>query len=429
MDQLVKLAMVGCSHRHGSLAVRERLTFTPTQTADALAAWRHDHAQTEAVLLSTCNRVELYTAYAGSESPFDSELALHHLADFHNVPIEDVRDEVVRLDDTDVVRHLFSVAASLDSMVVGEAQILGQVKQAYELAGRIGSTGPVTHHLFQAAMRVARRVTNETTLHRHRLSLPSVAISDFASRVFERFDDKRVLVIGAGKMAQETLRYLADVGARHPVILNRDPARAESLAKEWQGTPAAWNTLAKQLVEADLVISTTGADRPIVSLADFQQNVSRRRHQRPLFILDLAMPRDFDPAIKEELGVYLFGIDDLAETCERNRAERAKELPAAEQIVAEETARFVGEVRHRATGPVIARFRQGLEQSQSAELDRLFQRLPDLDERSRREIEQFADRLVGKMLHPPLESLRDESESGSPHGLLEALQRLFQLKD
>ena len=223
MDQLVKLAMVGCSHRHSSLAVRERLTFTPTQTADALAAWRTDHAQTEAVLLSTCNRVELYTASAGSGAAISTpKPALHHLADFHNVPIEDVRDEVMRLDDADVVRHLFSVAASLDSMVVGEAQILGQVKQAYELAGRIGSTGPVTHHLFQAAMRVARRVTNETTLHRHRVSIPSVAIADFASRVFERFDDKRVLVIGAGKMAQETLRYLTDVGARHLVILNRD---------------------------------------------------------------------------------------------------------------------------------------------------------------------------------------------------------------
>jgi glutamyl-tRNA reductase len=148
-----------------------------------------------------------------------------------------------------------------------------------------------------------------------------------------------------------------------------------------------------------------------------------------LFILDLAVPRDFDPAIREELGVYLYGIDDLSEACERNRAERSKELPAAEAIIDDETRRFIAEVRHRATGPVIARFREGLEASQSAELERLFARLPNLDERSRREIEQFADRLVGKMLHPPLASLRDESQNGPPHGLLEALQRLFQLKD
>jgi glutamyl-tRNA reductase len=145
--------------------------------------------------------------------------------------------------------------------------------------------------------------------------------------------------------------------------------------------------------------------------------------------LDLAVPRDFDPAIREELGVYLYGIDDLTDACDRNRAERVKELPAAEQIVDEEAARFVADMRHRATGPVIARFREGLERSQMEELQRLYERLPELDERSRREIEQFASRLVGKMLHPPMESLRNESQVGSPHGLLQALQRLFQLED
>ena len=229
--------------------------------------------------------------------------------------------------------------------------------------------------------------------------------------------------------AQETLQYLTDAGARRLVILNRDYDRALELAEEWHGMPAAWTALADELGGADLVVSTTGADRPIVSLEDYRQHVAPQRHQRPLFILDLAVPRDFEPAIGEELGVYLYGIDDLSEACERNRAERSKELPAAEAIVDEETRRFVAEVRHRATGPVIARFRAGLEKTQSVELERLFSRLPQLDERSRREIEQFADRLVGKMLHPPLASLRDESKNGPPHGLLEALQRLFQLKD
>jgi glutamyl-tRNA reductase len=429
MEPSVKLAMVGCNHRHSSLAARERLAFSPTQTADALAAWRAGHADTEAVLISTCNRVELYTATSDTGPLCSVETALAHLADFHNVPIEDVRGDVVTLENTDVVRHLFAVAASLDSMVVGEAQILGQVKQAYELAGQLGCTGPLMHHLFQSALRVARRVTSDTSLHRHRVSIPSVAIADFATRIFERFDDKRVLVIGAGKMAQETLEYLTDAGARPLVILNRDYTRALELAESWHGQPAAWNTLSEELAKADVVVSTTGADRPIVSLDDFRRHVARERHQRPLFILDLAIPRDFDPAIREEIGVYLYGIDDLTEACERNRAERSKELPAAEAIVDEETRRFVADARHRATGPVIARFRAGLEKSQASELERLFTRLPDLDDRSRREIEQFADRLLGKMLHPPLASLRDESQHGPPHGLLDALQRLFQLKD
>lgn len=422
--------MIGCSHRHTSLAVRERLAFTPAQTVDALAAWRVTHPDTEAVLLSTCHRVELYAAADDSDSPIQNSALASHIANFHNVPVDEIRTQLVSLEGEDVVRHLFRVAASLDSMVLGEAQILSQVKQAYEIAREIGSTGPVTHGFFQASLRVARRIAGETTLHRHRVSIPSVAIADFASRIFERFDDKRVLVIGAGKMAQETLHYLVDAGARQITVLNRDHDRAQSLADKWHGKAVAWSELADQLVAADLVVSTTGADRPVVTLTDYRQKVARRRYQRPLFILDLAMPRDFEPAIGEELGVYLYGIDDLSEACDRNRQARADALPAAEHIIDEEVRSFVAQSRHRASAPVIARFREGLETAQIAELDRLYDRLPDLDDRSRQEIRQFADRLVAKMLHPPLESLRDESRNGTAHhGLLEALQRLFQLKD
>jgi glutamyl-tRNA reductase len=276
---------------------------------------------------------------------------------------------------------------------------------------------------------VARRVASETELHRHRVSIPSVAIADFASRIFEQFEDKRVLVIGAGKMAQETLHYLTDAGARQIIVLNRDFERGRAAADQWNGRPVAWDQLTQELIAADLVVSTTGADQPIVTLANYRQNVARSRHQRPLFILDLAIPRDFEPAIGDELGVYLYAIDDLAEACERNRQARQSALPPAERIVDEETCAFAGGTRHRAAAPVIARFREGLECVQLSELERLYNRLPNLDERSRNEIRQFADRLVAKMLHPPLESLRDESRNGTHHGLLEALQRLFQLKD
>ncbi len=429
MTAPLQLAMVGCSHRHSSLAVRERLAFTPEQALDALAAWRVTHPDQEAVLISTCHRVELYAAAADPDVRVETPAITHFLTDFHNVPIEEAGKELAALEGEQAVRHLFRVAASLDSMVVGEAQILSQVKQAYELANKIGSAGPVTHGFFQNAIRVARRVANETPLHRHRVSIPSVAIADFAARIFERFDDKRVLVVGAGKMAQETLQYLSDAGAKKIVVLNRDIERARTLAAQWEGQAAPWEGLHKQLVLADLVVSTTGADRPVVSLEDFQQHVARNRHQRPLFVLDLAMPRDFEHAIGDELGVYLYGIDDLAEACNRNREARAEALPVAERIIEEEVRAFMADTHHRASGPVIARFREGLENTQAAELTRLYAKLPELDDRSRREIQQFADRLVAKMLHPPLESLRDESRNGSVHGLLEALQRLFQLKD
>ncbi len=421
--------MVGCNHRHSSLAARERLAFTHDQTMGALAAWHATHPDTEAVLLSTCHRVEFYAAANTPKAPLDPAAIARFLAAFHNAPIEELRDQLVTLEAEEVARHVFRVASSLDSMVVGEAQILSQVKQAYELARRVESAGPVTHSLFQAAMRVARRVASETDLHRHRVSIPSVAIADFAARIFEQFDDKRVLVIGAGKMAQETLQYLADAGARQIIVLNRDFERGRTLAAQWNGRPVPWDQLANELIAADLVVSATGADRPVVTLADYHHKVARGRYQRPLFVLDLAMPRDFEPAIGEELGVYLYGIDDLAEACQRNRVARQSALPAAERIVQEETQAFVSGTRHRAAAPVIARFREGLQNVQMAELERLYDRLPELDQRSRNEIRQFADRLVAKMLHPPLESLRDESHNGTHHGLLEALQRLFQLKD
>jgi glutamyl-tRNA reductase len=429
MTSCETLTMVGCNHRHSSLAVRERLAFTPAQTSDALAAWRVAYPEVEAVLLSTCHRVELYAAAEDGAAPIEAKTMAGHLANFHNVPVEEISHQVVTLHGEQVPRHLFRVAASLDSMVLGEAQILSQVKKAYELAGHVGSSGPITHGVFQAALRVARRVASETSLHRHRVSIPSVAIADFAARIFERFDDKRVLVIGAGKMAQETLQYLVDAGARQMTVINRAYERALALAAQWHGQPAEWSQLAAQLIAADLVVSTTGADRPVVSLADYQQKVARGRHQRPLFILDLAIPRDFEPAIGQELGVYLYGIDDLSEACDRNRKARANALPDAERIIEEEVRRFAADTRHRASGPVIARFREGLQSVQAAELERLYNRLPELDDRSRQEIRQFADRLVAKMIHPPMESLRDETHNVTHHGLLEALQRLFQLKD
>ncbi|HEX5472542.1 MAG TPA: glutamyl-tRNA reductase [Lacipirellulaceae bacterium] len=425
----VRLAMVGCSHRLSSLAVRERLSFTPEQTRDALAAWRVTHPDREAVLLSTCHRVELYAAAANPQASVDPPSLAEYLASFHNVPMDEIRSELLSLEGDDVVRHLFRVAASLDSMVLGEAQILSQVKQAYEMASEIGSLGPVINGAFQAAIRARRRIANETSLYRHRVSIPSVAIADFASRIFEQFGDKRVLVVGAGKMAQETLQYLTDAGAKQIVVLNRNLERAQSLAAHWQGQAAPWTELSKQLVSADIVVSTTGADRPVVTLYDYRENIARRRHQRPLFVLDLAMPRDFEPEIGDELGVYLYGIDDLTEACAQNRQARAEALPTAEQIIEEEVRSFLAEARHRASAPVITRFRRSLENVQTTELDRLYARLPELDDRSRQEIRQFADRLLAKMLHPPLESLRHESRNGSPHGLLEALQRLFQLKE
>jgi glutamyl-tRNA reductase len=362
------------------------------------------------------------------DAPSPDHLA-EHLAQQHTIPLDEIRSELFELSDADVVRHMFRVAASLDSMVLGEPQILSQVKQAYELACAEGTAGPLAHACFQASLRVARRVASETDLHRHRVSIPSVAIADFARQIFESFDDKRVLVVGAGEMADETLRYLHDEGARQFVIVNRSQQRAEELAKLWNGRVAGWGDLHHELVAADVVISTTAAGQPVVTLDYYRTHVADERHQRPLFVLDLAIPRDFDPHIGDELGVYLYSIDDLSIACDRNRQSRAKELPKAEAIVEEETAKFLAESRHRATVPVIALLRGEFESVKSNELERLFNKLPATDDATRKEIEQFADRLVNKLLHPPMESLRNEAKHGPTGGLLDALRRLFQLKE
>jgi glutamyl-tRNA reductase len=229
-------------------------------------------------------------------------------------------------------------------------------------------------------------------------------------------------------MGEDTLRYLKHDGARDIRIVNRNSARAEELAARMGGTPRSWHELHALLVEADLVVSTTGATLPIVTAQEFKA-IERGRYQRPLVVLDLAVPRDFESAIGDYPGVYLYSIDDLETACEANRREREREWPAAERIIEEETARYITELHHRATGPTIKRLKQRADEIKIDELARLMNKLTELDDRQRDEVRRAFDRLVNKLLHPPLESLRDEAASGTPQGLLEALRRLFRLQD
>ncbi len=424
----MRLNLVGCSHHTASVDVRERLAFSREQVSDALAKLHDLFPKSEAVLLSTCNRVEIYTASEDPSQAPTQEQLVQFLADYHGLVATEVAQSVTACSHEEAVRHLFSVAASMDSMVVGEPQILAQVKEAYRVATDGDYTGPLTHSAFQAAIRVARRVTSETTIHKRRVSIPSVAVAEFASAIFERFNDKFVLVIGAGEMGRETTQYLLDEGSTKIVVVNRSRERAEAMAAEFGAAVADWDELDELLVQADLIVTTTGATEPIVTLERYRQ-IESRRYQRPLFILDLAVPRDFEVAIGTCLGVYLYSIDDLKETCDANRRKREKEWPKAKQIIEEETSRFFSEWNHRATGPTIKRLREQANQIKSQELQRLMNKLQHADDRTRREIETSFDRLVNKMLHPPLESLRDEAERGTPHGLLDALSRLFKLQD
>lgn len=421
------LRVLGCSHRNTPVSIRERLAFNPEQTRTALCELRQSFPDVEAVLLSTCNRTELYVAAENQDVPTSCQMA-EFVGRFHRMDPAAVQEHLHEQVDREAIDHLFTVACSLDSMVVGEPQILAQVKQAYQLATDQKATGPLTHAVFQAATRVARRVASETAIHQRRVSIPSVAVADFARQIFERFDDKKTLVIGAGEMAEETLRYLRDEGVVDVTVINRSRQRAVELAQRWNGEVQDWDRLMETLGTADLVVSTTGAEEPIVTLDQFKQ-IESLREQRPLFILDLAVPRDFDTAIGDRLGVYLYSIDDLSVVCERNRSERDKELPKAMRIIEHEADRFMADLHHRATGPIIKRLTQEWQELKEMELQRLFNKLPELDDRARAEISQSSDRLINKLLHPPLVSLREESRNAVPHGLLDALGRLFHLHD
>jgi glutamyl-tRNA reductase len=420
----MKLQMIGCSHHTADIALRERLAFAPDQLSEALTKLRSRFPESEAVLLSTCNRVELYLAASNAaECPTHRDV-VEFVATFHGLEPVDLFEELFERTGEDAVRHLFSVAASLDSMVIGEAQILSQVKQAYEVATAGNHAGTLLNLAFQRAIHVARRVANETAINQKRVSIPSVAVADFACQIFERFDDKRVLVAGA----EETLRYLWDQGIRQITIINRSFPRAQELAREISAKAEPWEKFHELLSKSDLVVSATGATEPIIRAQEFAP-IEQKRNQRPLFVLDLAVPRSFDPAIGDFPGVYLYSIDDLSAACERNRQARQRELPRATRIIEDETRRFMTELHHRATGPTIRRLKARAEQIKADELQRLFNKLNSLDPRTRGEIEQACDRIVSKILHPPLETLRAEAEAGTPHGLLDALKRLFGLKD
>lgn len=424
----MKLAVCGCNHHHAAVAVRERLAFSPAQAESALDRWRDRFPRAEAVLVSTCNRVELYSAAEDPEACPSHPEVVDFLAGFHGLRAGDVIHELFDRQGEDAVRHLFMVAASLDSMVLGEVQISSQVKQAYQVAADRQSAGPLSHTIFQRALRVAKRVGTETAIQQKRVSIPSVAVVDFGKQIFESFADKRVVVVGAGEMGDETIRFLRDEGARDVTVVNRNRERGEALAEKYSGAFRPWDELAEALVLADVVVSTTGATEPVVT-AEFYKPVHRRRLGRALLVLDLAMPRDFDPKVGEFESTFLYNLDDLQVVCDRNLAERRKELKSAIAIVEEETATFMADLNHRATSPVIRRLKEDWRQVEEDELLRLFNRLPTLDDRARKEIRQSVDRLLNKLLHPPLESLRGEARQGVPHALLDALKTLFQIRD
>lgn len=424
----MRLLVIGASHHLTPLEVREKLAIPKPELTSALERLQQEIPAAESVLLNTCNRIEWYCAVPSEMLDAVECWVVTYFAQRAGLTGEQLSPFLFHHVDQAAVEHLFRVASSLDSMVVGESQIISQVREAYDQASAFRPQLPILHNLFQKAIAVAKSITTETSLHRHRLSVPSVAISGFAADIFETLADKRILLIGAGQIAEETLLYLREHGVRSVHLVNRTTAHAQELAEAFAGTAHPWDALLPQIQLADLVVSTTGAAGQIVDLATFE-TLYRKRHQRPLLVLDLAIPRDFDPAIANLPNVYLYTIDDLKAQCQRNLRLREKELPKAEGVVRQHLERFQQEWNLRYSVPAIQQLRDRTDQIKQEELQRLLNKLSDLTPEARKELEIAFDRLVNKILHRPLTSLRDEAKSGQPQQLVDSLKRLFQLND
>ena len=426
----MNVQVVYCNHQTADLDLRERLAFpSEDHVVRAYDELRARFPKSEYVVISTCNRIELYTAQEDpDDTPTHDDLA-QFFSDFHQVPKTEFFNDLLERQGPDAVRHLFEVASSIDSMVLGESQIVSQIKSAYELSMETSANGPLTNSLFQRAMEVSKRVRSETSLSEGRVSIASVAVGDFGKSIFDRFDDKTVLILGAGEMASETLTYLKDEGVKRIIVCNRNLDRAENLAAEFSGEAHDWSRIHEWLTQADVIVSTTGADRPILDVSDFQA-IRRKTGPKPVFILDLGAPRDIHPDVSDlDDGIFLYDIDDLEATCAKNRKSRASAIAKANAIIEEETQRFMHEIYHKATGPIIKRLREHWHEISRQELELLFRKVPELDERQREAVEKTIGRVVNKLLHPPLETLRDEARTGPPTSMLETLKRLFHIRD
>jgi glutamyl-tRNA reductase len=408
--------------------VRERLAFSEASLPRALEELSTRYG-CEAVILSTCNRIELYLGRMGAPAGLDAELLAEFLGEFHQLSAAEIRSHLYEHTAGDAVRHLFRVAASLDSLIVGEGQIAGQVKRAYELARDCATVGPLLNGLFQHARQVARRVRAETGIARGHVSVSSAAV-DYVRQVFEHFGDKTILVIGAGKMGELTLRHLRQLRPRRIWVTNRSPEKAQAVAAGCGGTAVAWDQLDNALVKADIVLSTTGAPEPVVTLERFRE-VSGRRTRGTMVILDIAVPRDFDPRIHDGEGTFLFNIDDLVRIREQTLQDRLKHVGPAEAIVEQEQQRFLKEWGRRRHGPVIARLTQDFEAKRQAIVKQLLGRLNGrLTDDEKAYIEGAFRLLQNQFLHGPISALTEEThESHSGHTLLEALRKLFRLQD
>jgi len=417
---MTRLFTVGLSHRTAPVDLRESVDFSRGGAGEALAALAGRGISKEMVVLSTCNRAEIY-AVAGPDGP---DAIARFFAEYHELPLARLTDHLYVRHGDEAARHLFRVAAGLDSLVVGEPQILGQVKTAYSTASDRGYTSAVINRLFHTAFGVGKRVRTETGLSEGAVSVSYAAIA-LARKIFGDLTGLNVLILGAGGMAKLTGTHLK-ARVRQITIASRTLAAADRLARELGGQAVAWSDLTSVLSTADIVITATGAVDPVLTRASVA-DVMRPRRQRPLFIIDIAVPRDVQPSVGDLEQVFLYNIDDLQGIVKENLTRRSSELERAEAIVAEEVAKFTAWLHSREVIPTVVALRDRFETIRQSELARLEPKLAGLPPEARARVDEITQLLVQKLLLTPTEQLKSTRDEALISAYSDALNRLFGL--
>jgi len=421
----MELIVIGLNHKTAPIDIRERLAFPEDRIETALHQVKSVPSLKENMILSTCNRVEIYATARETEKAI-IELK-HFLSQYHGLPIKEFDKNLYSLVGEEAVRHIFRVASSLDSMVVGEPQILGQIKEAYNLAVESKTSGLILHRLLHRAFHVAKRVRTETKIGNSAVSVSYVAV-ELAKKIFGILERRTVLLIGAGEMCELAARHLISGGIEKVLVTNRTYERALILAQEFKGEAIPFEEIGQGLKRADIVISATNSPQFLIH-HDQVSKVIKDRKQRPIFFIDIADRRDIEPRVGDIENVYLYNIDDLQKVANENIQDREKEAQKAESIVQDEVAKFVNWYHSLEVTPVIVSLREKFEEIRKKELEKTFSLYPTLSDKERQSLEALTSAIINKILHDPLTLLKQTNEEAMADFYLDTLRTLFRLPE
>ncbi|MCG7386509.1 glutamyl-tRNA reductase [Paenibacillus sp. ACRRY] len=419
------IVVVGLNYRTAPVEVRERFTFAEKDLSEALQQLKLTKSVLEGVIVATCNRTELYVVV--DRLHMCGYFIRTFMEQWFNVPREEFTQHLYIYEDDQAIRHLFRVICGLDSMVIGETQILGQVKQAFFTAQEEKSTGTWFNMLFKQAVTLGKRAHSETSIGESAVSVSYAAV-ELGKRIFGMFTDKKVLILGAGKMSELTVKHLYANGASEVIVANRTLARAQELAAKFRGTPCTMEQALERLSEVDIVISSTGADRYVLDASVVRESM-KRRQSRPLFLIDIAVPRDIDPAIGELSNVFLYDIDDLEGIVESNLEMRKVEAAKIEKMIELEMEDYYHWLKTLGVRPVIRALQEKGASIHEDTMESLFNKLPELDEHQRKVIRRLTKSIVNQMTTDPINRIKEMA--GGKHGdeALRMFTQIFALED